>query len=97
MTPKTDAGEIVDGAAAALVGRHALAFERQLNIGQHSSPGQKIVILGDVADLGVDVDYHASIVTDDAVRGRHKPGEHIQYCGLPAARGADEAEKFATA
>ena len=92
---QTDLGNILRCLLVSLVGRHAAELQRHLDVITQRAPGQEIVVLGHISDIGVDPGNDLPLVAHLARRRLENTRDHVEQRGLAAAGGADETDELA--
>ena len=92
---QTDHRQIFARHLVALRLAHAPEFERQCHIVDDRAPGQQVIVLRDVADVGVDSSHFAAVVTNRAGRRSEQTGNHVQQRRFAAAARPDQRDEFA--
>src|ERR1043166_10172788 len=91
---ESDLSDQVERAAPPLVLVDAANLQRDLDVLDERAPGQKVVFLRDVTDIGVDAVDAAAAVDDLSSARRQKTDDEIQERGLAASGGADDRDEL---
>src|ERR1041385_3926712 len=91
---EADLPDQVERAAPPLVLVDAANLERDLDVLDERAPGQQVVFLRDVTDIGVDAVDGAAGVADRPAARRQKTDDEIQERRLAASRGPDDRDEL---